>query len=319
MYLVVGIYIAWTYVHLYPPPTQDNPSDDETIRWCKKATHLESLHRSPLRQIDTISKEGPFTSEMYQDATLVSALGNLFRTAAGPEELYYVDVGAGHPTYHSNTFALDKCYGWRGLCIEADPPKAALLKAERSCAVVETCAFIADAENVPFHVTTNTTTMMMSNGIAGLGSKTGEVKKMSGRSMATILDEHKVTHVDVMSLDVESAEPLVLGGIDWSRVKIDILVMDVSNRIAKEGEKLDGDGERMIDILEHQGFVPVLEFYPHEPTMSIHNCASMILGQSVREVFRAKDANRRQDVVFVDAKSRYYDPLVEWVHNAGCT
>ena len=37
-----------------------------------------------------------------------------------------------------------------------------------------------------------------------------------------------MTRVDFMSLDVESAEPQVLAGIDWSRVDIDIMVIEVN-------------------------------------------------------------------------------------------
>jgi hypothetical protein len=45
----------------------------------------------------------------------------------------YIDLAAYHPRKHSNTYMLDVCYGWKGICIEADPAKANLYKLTRFC------------------------------------------------------------------------------------------------------------------------------------------------------------------------------------------
>ncbi len=32
-----------------------------------------------------------------------------------------IEMGAIDGIYHSNTYALEKSFGWRGICIEPDP------------------------------------------------------------------------------------------------------------------------------------------------------------------------------------------------------
>ncbi len=51
-----------------------------------------------------------------------------------------MDIGANNPKELSNTYFLEKCMGWKGICIEADPGLAAVLRAERACTVVNLCA-----------------------------------------------------------------------------------------------------------------------------------------------------------------------------------
>jgi hypothetical protein len=44
-----------------------------------------------------------------------------------PEKGIFVDVGAGHPIYLSNTYFFEK-NGWTGVCIDADPNQYEYLK-----------------------------------------------------------------------------------------------------------------------------------------------------------------------------------------------
>lgn len=75
-----------------------------------------------------------FTSQYNQDAFLYY---NFFRCMERPGT--YVDVGAGgHPRKLSNTWFLDKCLGWAGVCAEPDKTAAEGLRANRTCLVVET-------------------------------------------------------------------------------------------------------------------------------------------------------------------------------------
>lgn len=50
----------------------------------------------------------------------------------------FVDVGASDGVTLSNTLALERDFGWRGVCLEADPTTAAVLRLNRpGCTVVE--------------------------------------------------------------------------------------------------------------------------------------------------------------------------------------
>ena len=77
-----------------------------------------------------------FTSQFGQDSTLLTLFAGGGASNAGR---VYVDVGANDPKGLSNTYFFDKCLGWRGVCIEANPALAATLRSERSCTVVNKC------------------------------------------------------------------------------------------------------------------------------------------------------------------------------------
>lgn len=290
--------------------------DDEAKALCRRAQEFGSL-ASLQEQIKFLRKEGGFTSQMYQDATLLSILGSAVLRGGGE----YADVAAAHPRKLSNTFIFDKCYNWRGLCVEADPLRAKALKEQRSCTVVDTCVSEVEGEEVQFY-TVDTEDGTLSNGIANIGGKTGQSQTMKCKRMSNIFLESNVTRVDIMSLDVESAEPLVLAGIDWSEVTIELIVMEINKHtIRKEGDALKESARRIIDVLEAQHYMPVLELFPRKGGMPIEDCTSVLLGQSVRSVFQPNRKEnfdlgvwRRQDVLFVRRGGLYEDLVTAWVY-----
>ena len=59
----------------------------------------------------------PATWSQFSQDFVVAAL---FATVIQPASRVYVDLAANNAIYDSNTYFLDKCLGWRGLCIEAN-------------------------------------------------------------------------------------------------------------------------------------------------------------------------------------------------------
>ena len=49
----------------------------------------------------------------------------------------YVDLATNHPVVISNTFFLDRCLGWKGLCIEPNPVHHSRIRQARSCSLVD--------------------------------------------------------------------------------------------------------------------------------------------------------------------------------------
>jgi hypothetical protein len=97
-------------------------------------------------------------------------------------------LGANHPKDLSNTWFLDKCLGWKGLCIEADPNLAEELRnSERTCTVVNMCAS-GERGTLPY-VTRNT-----GGHVAVEGEKADVFVKCA--LLTDILVEHGVKHVD---------------------------------------------------------------------------------------------------------------------------
>eukprot|EP01012_Entosiphon_sulcatum_P026519 TRINITY_DN31995_c0_g1_i1.p1 TRINITY_DN31995_c0_g1~~TRINITY_DN31995_c0_g1_i1.p1 ORF type:complete len:651 (+),score=85.72 TRINITY_DN31995_c0_g1_i1:37-1989(+) len=74
-----------------------------------------------------------FTSSYSQDWFVLSNYFG-YRTKG-----FYVDIGSGHWKSDSNTWFLDKCLGWSGVCVIFDPKKEQEWKKERGCQVVVGC------------------------------------------------------------------------------------------------------------------------------------------------------------------------------------
>jgi hypothetical protein len=80
---------------------------------------------------------GGWCSTSGQDRTVVALLG------AG-SNLYFIEAGANAPILGSNTRALERDHGWRGICIEPSPRLHPALLAKRKCEVIGTA--VSDEE-----------------------------------------------------------------------------------------------------------------------------------------------------------------------------
>ncbi len=151
----------------------------------------------------------------------------------------YVDVAANHARRWSNTYFLDRCLGWDGVCAEANPGYHQELRTQRHCALIDTC--ISDTQRLVNFSFTAAYGGVVRDG-SGLktwgvdGNKHATQRKFSSHfrgfrelrctTLARELPRLGVNHVDFMSLDVEGHELPVLQGMDWSRTTVDVLVVE---------------------------------------------------------------------------------------------
>ena len=158
-----------------------------------------------------------FTSQSGQDATIYYNFlaGKLARGERG----FYVDLGgANAPRTISNTWFLDRCLGWRGVCFEADPGLAAALQlSERTCTVVNKCASNRVA---PLHYT--------AAGTSGHIARSGEAPAflVPCAPLSDLLREANVSHVDFLSIDIEGSEVIAMSNTDWDAVPIQLLLVE---------------------------------------------------------------------------------------------
>lgn len=102
---------------------------------------------------------------------------------------------------------------------------------ERSCQILPTCVSETDGASVPFALHAALSAILNTN----KNRKAWKDQNISPSAvrqvytmMAKSLEKHKVKLVDYMSLDVEGHELQVLKAIDWNKVIISVMTVDLT-------------------------------------------------------------------------------------------
>ena len=157
---------------------------------------------------------------------------HLDRVFAGQNEGIYVDVGGGHPVADNVSFWF-YLKGWRGLIVE---PQAALATAYRHVrprdVVYEGLAGATDGA-AEFHVVDKLhgLSSMLTPGVGSDGAApvTYRTERLPVRRLDRLITEAGFTRVDFLKIDVEGAEPQVLAGIDLTKLRPRVLVIEAVN------------------------------------------------------------------------------------------
>ena len=154
---------------------------------------------------------------------------------AGRREGVFVDVGAAHHRKENNTFVLEKDYGWTGLALDALEEFGPGYAQHRpgttfvSCLVGEQDEGVGEFFRAP-------TTVVSSTDREWAESEAGEVEatevSVPLRTLTSLLDEHGLERVDLLSMDIELAEPGALAGFDIDRFRPQLVCIEASDRVA---------------------------------------------------------------------------------------
>lgn len=170
----------------------------------------------------------------------------------------YVDVGAFHPAFYSNTLLLHKC-GWSGVNIEANPTRIKLFQRQRPSDInihavvsdtnkkVRYVRYPSEALNEVFEGTT----IPEANILGELPTKVDEV---STCTLTDILEKHFAggADIDFLNIDCEGQDYKVLSGLDWSRWRPRIIAAEAKSREERE---------QLINFLRERGFEVVASLF----------------------------------------------------------
>jgi FkbM family methyltransferase len=162
---------------------------------------------------------------------------------------FYVDVGANHPTTHSNTFWLYK-QGWHGVVVE---PNTTLLDLHRRVRPrdIQVQALVSDTNTVVEFVEfrDHTKSTMSENDVKKWDPATIVRRhSMTPRSLTSILDESRSPQdIDLLCVDVEGVDICVLRSLDWTKYRPRIVVAEMS-------DFRPGDLHPTLSFLQSQGF-----------------------------------------------------------------
>jgi FkbM family methyltransferase len=141
----------------------------------------------------------------------------------------YVDVGGGHPVADNVSFWF-YLKGWRGLVVEPQEPVAAIYKGVRPRDHVVSClAGRVDGE-AEFHVVDrlhgfSTTVREHAAGAAQFGAGYTTIRKPV-RTLAALCAEAGLDRIDFLKIDVEGAEADVIAGMEFTRWRPRVVVVE---------------------------------------------------------------------------------------------
>jgi FkbM family methyltransferase len=170
--------------------------------WTRLKRALPAPLRASLRSLHARSRAS--TAQVGQDFWV---FGEVFD---GQRNGFFVDVGSADGMALSNTFLLEKRYGWRGICIDANPRTFERLRQVRSALCLNVCVDAEEGE-VDF-VLREQLSGIVAAGAYAPGVEGDEVVRVPTRRLDAMLREHDAPPViDYLSIDIEGFEGRVLG------------------------------------------------------------------------------------------------------------
>ncbi len=157
---------------------------------------------------------------------------------------FFIEAGANNGIDQSNTLYFEKYRNWRGLLIEPVPELAAKCKANKPRCIIE------NAVLVPFDYPDSHIEMRYCNLMSQVkGAMKSEDKELQhieqgceiqkiktydiqvpARTLSSILEEHHIKSIDLLSLDVEGFELSVFKGLDLDKHKPRFILVEARYR-----------------------------------------------------------------------------------------
>jgi FkbM family methyltransferase len=183
------------------------------------------FERSPATQSETILLYGRRLAMQLSYAQRLEDY-HLELVFADVHDGFYIDVGGGHPIADNVSYWF-YLKGWRGLVVEPQAKLADLYAHIRPRDIAE-CTLVGSREgDVEFHVVDRlhgfSTTVESNAKAVGTNYVT---ERLPMRRLQSLTQQHGITRVDFLKIDVEGAEADVLAGADWTTCRPRVVVLE---------------------------------------------------------------------------------------------
>lgn len=150
----------------------------------------------------------------------------------------FVEFGATDGRTISNTWMLERCFGWRGVLAEPNPTWHGSLKANRPGAIIDTrCVWQSSGSTLEFTQTSDPEfagvarthrEVLGTDAAIDHGSRIITVETVS---LNDLLREHGVPHdFDFLSVDTEGSESVILAALDLDVYRPRCIVVEHGGR-----------------------------------------------------------------------------------------
>jgi len=151
---------------------------------------------------------------------------------------FYVDVGAFHPIYLSNTYALHR-QGWRGLAVDANASMATLFARHRPTDTFVHSAVGSTGGTVRMAMFETGVFNCTEDQIANVPEQFRRNERMAEvpiRPLKALLDEFEVARVDFLNVDCEGSDLAILQSNDWKRWRPAVICVEDHSEVWLQSE-----------------------------------------------------------------------------------
>ena len=175
------------------------------------------------------------------------------------EGLTFIDIGANDGITWSNTLSMEINYNWNGICIEPHPIAYKKLINNRNVKCLNLAVSDQDME-LDFLVIEGKAEMLSGlfkdfhpehkKRIIKEVSENGDnayKQKVHSKPLDKILTENNISKVHYLSIDTEGSELSIVRGIDFNKVDIDLISLEVNYEIEPTNQLMDSLGYKYIN------------------------------------------------------------------------
>jgi len=167
------------------------------------------------KYIKQLLASGEFKGQKNQDKWV------LFHVLPFMENGFFLDLAAADGVTHSNTYVLEKHFGWGGLCIEPNPVFYSQLLENRNC-LADPSVVNNKTEILDFRIDNGQLGGIVADDTDNNAYVRGEqlseatIISLQAKTLNDILKENNAPKIiDYFSLDVEGSEERIIGTIDF--------------------------------------------------------------------------------------------------------
>jgi len=151
----------------------------------------------------------------------------------------FIEMGALEGVKFSNSWFFEKVLAWRGVCVEPNPLNYNKLIVNRPLCIDVNAAVTSKNGMLKFMMIEGYADALsgivdtydprhlerIEKEVAASGGK-ATIVDIRGITLHDLLNENNIPHVDFFSLDTEGSEFIILQGIDWTKVSIDVIMVE---------------------------------------------------------------------------------------------
>jgi len=224
-----------------------------TAIWNHREGTWNGIHHCEAIQTRAKEKEPPISRDDYfsqfgQDVVVASMMQyvpdyEVFSSDPNKRGVF-VDCATNHQTFGSNTYLIEHCLNWTGLCIEPNHNYFPGILTKRSCTLVPNC--VSDqVRKVLFELLGPIGSIIEDNDPENKKRQESKTSTVTCLPLSHIFTKNNITRVHYFSLDVEGHEFFALKGINWNETTIDIITIENAS-------------PAIISYLGERGIVPFL-------------------------------------------------------------